>query len=140
MFEECLYFNSNSLARAVTKIWTEAYRPFDLSPPHAFLLRLVLAKPGLLARELAEELNLARSTITRFLDNLEKRGFLIRKASSNDGRELSVYPTLKAQKIHHDLDQIGKNLTRQMAEIIGKEELSQTLEKLRQVQKTLHQQ
>ena len=31
MFEECLYFNSNALARSVTKVWTEAYREFELS-------------------------------------------------------------------------------------------------------------
>ena len=69
MFEECLYFNTNSLARTVSRIWAEAYRKFDLSPPHAFLLRAVLAKPGLLPRELAEELNLSRSTVTRFGKN-----------------------------------------------------------------------
>jgi len=65
MFENCLYFNSNALARTVSRIWTEAYRPFDLSPPHAFLLRLVLARPGLMPRELANELSLSRSTVTR---------------------------------------------------------------------------
>ena len=80
MFEECLYFNTNALARSVTKIWTAAYKEYDLSPPHAFLLRVVLAEPGLLPRELAERLKLSRSTITRFLDGLEKRGLLIRQA------------------------------------------------------------
>ncbi len=137
MFEECLYFNSNALARTISRIWTEAYRQFDLSPPHAFLLRVVLAKPGLLPRELAEELNLSRSTITRFLDSLEKRDLLIRKPTEKDGRELQVYPTKAAKAIHQKLDDTGGNLTRLMGEIIGKDELSQTVAKLREVQKFL---
>ena len=75
MFEKCLYFNSNALARSVTRIWTEAYKQFDLSPPHAFLVRVVLSTPGILPREIAEKLSLSRSTVTRFLDSLEKKDF-----------------------------------------------------------------
>lgn len=137
MFEECLYFNSNALARTVSRIWTEAYRPFDLSPPHAFLLRVVLSKPGLFPRELAAELNLSRSTITRFLDSLEKRDFLVRKPAERDGRELQVYPTKAAKAIHQKLDRTGGHLTRLMGEIVGKDELSQTVARLREVQKYL---
>jgi len=137
MFEECLYFNSNALARTVSRIWVEAYRQFDLSPPHAFLLRVVLAKPGLLPRELAAELNLSRSTITRFLDSLEKRGLLVRKPTGKDGRELQVYPTEAAKAIHQKLDDTGKELTKLMGKIVGKDKVSQTVAKLRDLQKYL---
>jgi DNA-binding MarR family transcriptional regulator len=137
MFEKCLYFNSNALARSVTKIWTKAYSEFDLSPPHAFLLRVVLAKPGLLPRELADELKLSRSTITRFLDSLEKRDLLKRKSAKGDGRELHVYPSKKALKIHKDLDETGKKLTLLLGDILGKNDLSETVEKIREIQKKL---
>ncbi|NNF95323.1 MAG: MarR family transcriptional regulator [Halobacteria archaeon] len=137
MFEECLYFNSNALARTVSRIWTEAYRQFDLSPPHAFLLRVVLAKPGLLPRELAEELNLSRSTITRFLDSLEQRDLLIRKPTAEDGREVQVYPTKTAKAMHRKLDSTGEHLTRLMGEIVGRDEVSRTVAKLRKLQKSL---
>lgn len=137
MFEECLYFNSNALARTVSRIWTNAYSQFDLSPPHAFLLRVVLAKPGLLPRELAEELNLSRSTITRFLDSLEQRDLLIRKPTAEDGRELQVYPTRTAKAMHKKLDSIGEDLTKLMGKIMGKDEISQTVAKLRKLHKSL---
>ena len=137
MFEECLCFNSNALARTVSRIWKDAYSQFDLSPPHAFLLRVVLAKPGLLPRELAEELNLSRSTITRFLDSLEQRDLLIRKPTAEDGRELQVYPTRTAKAMHKKLDSTGEDLTKLMGKIMGKEEVSQTVAKLRKLQKSL---
>ena len=137
MFEECLYFNSNALARAVTRLWSEAYSRYDLSPPHAFLLRVVLAKPGLLPRELAEELALSRSTVTRFLDSLEQRKFLIRKQTRSDGREFEVHPTPKAAAIQRDLDTIGAQLTKKMGELFGEKELSRTVVALREIRKCL---
>lgn len=137
MFEECLYFNSNALARTVTRIWTDAYKPFELSPPHAFMLRVVLAKPGLMPRELAAELSLSRSTVSRFLDSLEKRGFLVRKMTTQDGRELQIYPTESSQKIHVSLDRTGKELSKRMAGLIGKTELSSTIDNIRKFQKAL---
>ncbi|WP_321369081.1 MarR family transcriptional regulator [uncultured Desulfuromusa sp.] len=133
MFEECLYFNSNALARAVTRIWTEAYKPFGLSPPHAFLLRVVLARPGLMPRELALELALSRSTVTRFLDSLEKRGFIAREMTAVDGREVHVFPTETAKGLHCELDATGKKLSQRMADIIGWEDLSLTVSNLRQM-------
>lgn len=137
MFEECLYFNSNALARTVTRIWTDAYKPFELSPPHAFMLRVVLAKPGLMPRELAAELSLSRSTVSRFLDSLEKRGFLVRKMTTQDGRELQIYPTESSLKIHVSLDRTGKELSKRMAGLIGKTELSSTIDNIRKFQKAL---
>lgn len=137
MFEECLYFNSNALARTVTRIWTDAYKPFELSPPHAFMLRVVLAKPGLMPRELAAELSLSRSTVSRFLDSLEKRGFLVRKMTTQDGRELQIYPTELSLKIHVSLDRTGKELSKRMAGLIGKTEISSTIDNIRKFQKAL---
>lgn len=137
MFEECLYFNSNALARTVTRIWTEKYRQFNLSPPHAFLLRLVLAKPGMFPRELAEELNLNRSTITRFLDSLEKQNLLVRQTTGRDGREVQVFPTQKAEEIQTQLNNTGKELTQLMKDILGKDKLSETVLTLRQIKKAI---
>jgi DNA-binding MarR family transcriptional regulator len=137
MFEECLYFNSNALARTVTCVWAEAYKPFCLSPSHAFMLRVILAKPGLMPNELAQELSLSRSTVTRFLDSLEKRKFLIRKMAIQDGRKVQIYPAKAAIKIHDKLEKTGKDLSKLMGEIIGQDDLSQTISKLRKLQRTL---
>ena len=137
MFEECLYFNSNALARTVTRIWTEAYKPFGLSPPHAFLIKVVLAKPGILPRELAEQLNLSRSTVTRFLDSLEKKGFITRKATVNDGREIQIFPTLQAKKIEQKLAKTRDLLTKEMQETIGDDVMANAVTNFREIRETI---
>lgn len=137
MFEKCLYFNSNALARSVTRIWADAYKQYDLSPPHAFLVRVVLSSPGILPREIAEKLNLSRSTVTRFLDSLEKKGFLKRKTISGDGREIQVFPTSQAVEIHDGLLKTRKELMEKMESIFGENEILETVGKLREVRRKL---
>ena len=73
MFDRCLYFNVNTLARLVNKKWTQAFVQYDLSPAHGYMLRAVLAQPGISQKQLANELKLAKSTITRFVDALQKK-------------------------------------------------------------------
>lgn len=137
MFEKCLYFNSNALARSVTRVWTEAYKKFDLSPPHAFLVRVVLSSPGILPRELADKLSLSRSTVTRFLDSLEKKGFIRREASGNDRREIQVFPTSQAIEIHAELNKTRTSLMDKMELLFGEKELSETIDNLRNIRDKL---
>ncbi len=44
------------------------FRQTGLSAPHAYVMRLVLDDPGLSQKQLAEELHLDPSTVTRFID------------------------------------------------------------------------
>lgn len=128
MFERCLYFNSNALTRRINKIWDNAFEEFGLSPAHAYLLRLVLNKPGFSQKEIAKELSLEKSTVTRFIDVLEKKGYLLRKKS---GRNQTIVPTALAKNIEHRLNQIGDRLYQRMVNLFGQNDLSEFVAKLR---------
>jgi len=136
MFERCLYFNSQNLARTISRIWTKEFKKFGLSPPHAYLLRLVLAEPGLLQREIAEELGISKSTVTRFIDSLEAQKLLSRK-TGGDAREQTIYPTNKARGMQQQLESSGEALYREMQKMIGTEELKRTVGKMRKIQSEL---
>jgi hypothetical protein len=72
MFDQCLYFNTTALARVLEREWTVAFKPFGLTPAQAFMLRVILEKPGSLQSEVAREMTITRSTATRTLDGLQK--------------------------------------------------------------------
>ena len=132
MFERCLYFNINALTRAVNRIWDEAFDEFGLSPSHAYLLRLALTTPGLTPKQIRFELKLEKSTITRFLDSLSRKKFIVRKsATSGDAREQGIYPTKKAEKIASQLEEKGNQLYQTMITNIGKDEFSSLVDTLR---------
>ena len=135
MFERCLYFNVNALTRAVNRIWDDAFSEFDLSPSHAYLLRLVLSSPGLTPKQISYELKLEKSTITRFLDVLVKKDFIRRKkGTSGDAREQGIYATKKAEKISAQLEEKGNALYQKMIKTMGKSELVSLVGDLRKTE------
>jgi DNA-binding MarR family transcriptional regulator len=131
MFERCLYFNVNALTRSVNAIWNNAFAEFGLSPAHAYLLRLVLSDQGLTPKQISLELKLEKSTVTRFIDALVKKGFIVRKKGmKQDAREQSIYPTQEALKISKQLEKTGNQLYQQMLDKIGESELISMVQQL----------
>jgi DNA-binding MarR family transcriptional regulator len=134
MFERCLYFNINALARKVNRIWDKAFDELGLSPAHAYLLRLVLAEPGLSQLEITKELRLEKSTVTRFIDALEERGYLRRERI---GRETVIHPATAARKLEDDLNRKGDDLYKRMTKSVGKQNLKDLVRELREVGESL---
>lgn len=132
MFDKCLYFNTNHLSRVVTKLCNEAYEDFDLSASHAYLLRLVLKHPGLLQKEIGQELHLEKSTITRFIDKMVEEGYLIRKPSIIDEIKYQhIYATAKTKNIEKQLEATGMELYKNMQKALDLEQLTNFVETMR---------
>lgn len=126
MFDRCLYFNINHLAWVVNRRWDEAFKEFGLSSSHAYLLRVVLAKPGLTQKEIGDILLLDKSTITRFINALEKKKLIKRSTLGGaDAREQRVIPSPAAMKIHEALEQSGQSLYEEMRKTLGRADLQQ---------------
>jgi MarR family transcriptional regulator, temperature-dependent positive regulator of motility len=137
MFDHCLYFNTTALARRLEREWTGAFKPYDLTPPQAFLLRAVLDKPGLAQRELASTLVISRPTATRALDGLAAKGLIERRASGQDGREFFIYATAKAGAIHAGLNDASAKVTRRLKKLLGEEMFVETVVKVRSARSAL---
>ena len=137
MFEHCIYFNTAALARTLERKWGEAFAPLGLTAPQAFALRLILAQPGSLQYQLAEQLGVARSTLTRLLDSLERKALLKRESSGGDGREVAIYPTAAARKLQTELEQRAKGVTETIKPNVGKETFEVTVRNLRKIRASL---
>jgi len=137
MFEQCLYFNTIALSRLLEREWTIAFKPFGLTPSQAFMLRAVLVQPGLLQRELADVLTIARPTATRLLDGLEQKGLVERRNSGTDGREQTIYPTATAIGIKGNLNEASGAVTRRLKSRLGNDEFSTTVAHLREIRGVL---
>lgn len=133
MFEQCLYFNTTSLARKLEREWTIAFKPFGITAPQAFMLRVILQKPASLQSELAKEMNISRSTATRTLDGLQKLGYIKRSASNSDRRESEIHPTNKAIKIRDEINQASGEVTKRIRKLLGNEEFERVVGDVRAV-------
>jgi len=135
MFERCLYFNVNALARSVNRLWSDAYSEFSLSPSHAYLLRLVASQPGLTPKQICRELKLEKSTISRFLDALKLKGLVRRKKGiSGDAREQGIFLTKKSTELSLQLEKKGNELYGKLIQSLGKNDLTSLVSELRKTE------
>ncbi len=124
MFEQCLYFNTIKFSRLINTIWEEAFRPLGLSPSHAYAMQFILEQPGISPKNLAKEMTLNVSTVTRFIDNLEAKKLVKRRKENKDKRECSIYPTNTGKKLHTKLQLISKTLYKNIREQLGADEVN----------------
>ena len=116
ILHNCLYFTANSLSRVITRMAEEEFRRTGLSPSHAFLMMLVNDNPGIGQKELCEQLHLAPSTVTRFIDSLVYKGYLTRKG---DGKVSRVHATESGQSIRNPIAEAWKSLYQRYAKVLG---------------------
>ena len=116
LLHDCLYFTANSLARVITRMAEEEFRKTGLSPSHAFLMMLVNEHPGIAQKELADNLQLAPSTVTRFVDSLVYKGYLTRQT---EGKASKVFPTDEGKNLRSIIDDAWTNLHMRYAKVLG---------------------
>jgi len=136
MFERCLFFNSNGLVRKLNRIWDDAYKESGLSAPHAYMLRMIAAKPNLMQKEIAQQLQLEKSTITRFTNILIEKG-LIAKQGTEDGRKNTLVASAKGKKLASKLNKIGDGLYKKMKNQLGDKQFEQVVKQIKSTAKLL---
>lgn len=115
-FGNCLYFTANAVARQISRMAEEAFAPTGLCPSGALLLSLVIDRPGIAPSEAAEVLHLAPSTVTRFADNLERRGLVRREPS---GRQMLLHPTPEGKKRQREVKSCWNELFERYSALVG---------------------
>lgn len=102
----------------MTKLAEEAFATVGMSPSYAFLMMYVNDHPGVMQKDLSDQLNLAPSTVTRFVDALELKGFLERRT---EGRVAQVYPTPQGQALQSKLEAAWHNLFVRYSKVLGED-------------------
>ena len=118
-FRNCLYFSASALFRAMSRMAEEEFAGLGFSPSHAFLLMLVLERPGATQKELSQALHLAPSTVTRFVEALERKGLVTRRSES---RSSLTFPTPKAKALGPDMEAAWHRLYERYCQALGKDE------------------
>jgi DNA-binding MarR family transcriptional regulator len=84
-FDQCLVLNARMAARAVTRLGDRRLRPFGVTAAQFNILGTLMKRPGRSISDIAHDLAMERTTLSRNLALLERRG-LLRAAETDDGK------------------------------------------------------
>jgi homoprotocatechuate degradation regulator HpaR len=93
---------------AVMKKFSPALKAHGLSPQQWRVIRALVEEEALDATEIAERCALLMPSLSRILQNLEKRGLVDRKTASDDQRRSMVSITATGKKLFRTLSPINE--------------------------------
>jgi DNA-binding MarR family transcriptional regulator len=95
--EEELLVALRRVIRAVDLRSKQLSKHVGLTGPQLLVMQNIQEKPGIMVREIAENINLSPATITNILDRLEGRDLATRIRSTQDKRKVGVFLSEKGK-------------------------------------------
>ncbi len=94
-----------------------------LTPEQFMLIDLLWNQGEMTQQQLADQLQKDKNSVTKLVDAIERKGFVIRKQNKHDRRANTLFLTEKANLLKPDAKQKGISILDQMLEGIDEEEL-----------------
>ncbi|MBQ4055128.1 MAG: MarR family transcriptional regulator [Clostridia bacterium] len=113
----------NVIARCAAIYRTQQIELDGLLGVHHSYILVIVNHPGMSQDWLAKHLCLSKSNVTRHLACLEKQGYVERRASEADKREMLVYPTQKMIDIYPEVLRVTHEWNALISEGFSEEEL-----------------
>lgn len=95
-----VWLHAHNMLRSARQILNENLRPLDLSSAEGNILLHLLTQGQVMKQDqLVEQLDISKPAVSRAIDSLETKGFVIRKQDPGDRRMHKIQLTNKAKKI-----------------------------------------
>ena len=113
----------NIVARCAAMYRVQQLQDGELRPIHHDYIRSICKYPGKSQQWLCRRLIISKSNVARHIAFLERNGYIERKPSEEDKREMLVYPTQKALDICPEVDRITDEWNALVSEDLTDEEI-----------------
>ena len=104
-----------------------------LTPEQFMLIDLLWNQGEMSQQELADQLHKDKNSVTKLVDAIERKGFVVRRQNISDRRSNTLVLTEKAESLKADAKQKGIDILDQMLEGISEEEIRTFLTTLRKL-------
>lgn len=104
-----------------------------LTPEQFMLIDLLWNQGEMTQQQLADQLQKDKNSVTKLVDAIEKKGFVVRKQNPHDRRANTLVLTEKANELKPGAKQKGISILDQILEGISEDELRRFLSTLRKL-------
>jgi DNA-binding MarR family transcriptional regulator len=131
LLESLVGYNLRRAAARQRERFSNTFAPFDIRPVQLTVLTLALHNKRVGQSTLGNALGMKRANVVTLLDELQERGLIERRPSTQDRRAYEVHLTTKGTRLTRKLLAVHEKLEADLAVSIGAEELNQLVELLR---------
>ncbi len=130
---ENLYEVLNQLIRAHQFRDRDRICGHDISVAQCYALETLVKQGALRLQALADEMYLDKSTTSRVVDSLERKGYVVRLADVEDRRAIQIQATLRGQSLYQNIRAELVAEERALLAMLSPETRQATLHLLRQL-------
>lgn len=130
--EKCLLRNTRAAARVMTRRFAEHMREFDVSTEQFSLLASLVGTDHNSVSALAEFLAIERTTLTRNLALLEKKG-LVKLIAAGKGNARTVQLTTAGRQLMDDMTPAWREAQNMAFKQVTRDEVDRALDVLRRI-------
>ena len=113
--ETLLGYNARRAALSVISLFLPRMAPFGLRPVDFSILSTIRHNTGITSRQLCDALNLLPPNLVGKINELEKRGLLVRHPHPVDGRALGLHLTEEGQQLMRQAEVAASELEKEAA-------------------------
>ncbi|PCC71311.1 DNA-binding transcriptional regulator, MarR family [Nannocystis exedens] len=118
IMDECTAYRLRIINRAISKLYDDALRPFELRIAQLNTLVVVMQTQGLTPNELSQRMHMDASTVSRNVERMCNSGWL-KLADIDDARSHEIQITEKGMKLIADVAPAWEAAQRDAEELLG---------------------
>lgn len=112
---DCIFFTANSLLKTIQEIMEPGFQQLGISSSYAYMILTIEQHENIGTVELANELNLKPSTVTRLVDKMVIQGYVTRKSVGKRTRiNCSLKGKMFAKQIIHTMGRMRSEMEEKM--------------------------
>lgn len=105
----------------------------DLTPEQFLLIDLLWNQGNLSQQQLADRMHKDKNSITKLIDAIEQKGFVVREQNPSDRRSNTIVLTEKGHNLKLEAKKVGISLLDKMLEGLSKEEIQSFIDIMRRI-------
>ena len=134
-FNDCLGLELKLTKNVMENEHNKYLKNHCISGEQGLLLKYVYEYPGSTQTQLSDALRKDKTTITRMIDTLEKKGKLYRESFAEDRRVFKIYLTEESRLLVEELTPLFEQRDDEVRELIGEEDYRITVNVLKKIRK-----
>lgn len=91
--ESLVGYNARRAALIIIELFLQRMAVYDLRPVDFSVVSLIAHNPGITSRQLCSALGMLPPNLVGMVNQLEKRGLLVKRPHPSDGRATGLHPT-----------------------------------------------